>query len=207
MSSRRSRSSNSLRNVQPNIIEAEPYLTHTYRYSGAIANTAGLSITALDILGAAGVYTKTSNSSVVPIFSSFRLRRLKVWATTVSGATPVGSVAVIWQGASTAAATDQMMVATSASISVPLFMDMKPPAMSQAAFWNIESSGVIFSIAPTLANTQLVVDLTLDLKMNTGGFSPVGITVVTAALGDTYYLALDGPGTNELLPVGLSSTF
>lgn len=57
---------------------------------------------------------------------------------------------------------------------------------------------------PAGSIVDLVLDLVLaDLPSTT---TPVTTAVATATIGVTYYLALDGPSTNDLVPVSLFTT-
>ncbi len=184
-------------------LEAEPYMTHTFRFTG---NLSGLtSITNNSILGACGVVGTVLNTSVSYLWASFRIKRLRIWGVSDNGAVPTQNVTLVWQGASQLATTEKVQVVSSASISEPLHLDVRPPPLSQAAFWNIGSANTILSLQPDVGS-YFTIDLTVDLKMFQGGFATSTANVATATVGELYYLALDGPSTNILKPVGLGTT-
>jgi hypothetical protein len=182
-----------------------PY-THTYRFdSGPTVNNVAESITALNLLGAAGVFTSTTNTTVETWYSQVKVLNVRVWSPCIqsySSGTGVGqgNCSIIWAGSEN---DPGMQISdTTNNVSVPAFISTKPPAGSSAAFWNSSAAGGLFYLTATPGS---IVEVTLSLSQQ-GGSSGASINVGTAALGSSYFLALDGPGSNKFAPVGLITT-
>ncbi len=186
--------------------EAEPFLTKTFRFEGTVAPGSPVNITAETILSACGVVGSVTNLDVAQLWASFKIKRLRIWSAPASVSANANTITVVWAGAGTVSNTIKIESDTSISTAVPLYLDLVPPPESAAAFWNIESSGALFQIEQLGTSSPLIVDLTLDLKMNSGGFASHQVGVSTAVVGELYFLALDGPSTNLLVPVALGTT-
>jgi hypothetical protein len=198
-----SKSSGPLRLKPPQLDVAMP-LRHTFRF--ASANLASItSITATDILGAAGVYTQTANSSVVAWYTSFKIHRVRVWAYTTSSdptELPVSISLEFTGGASFGA--NRMYNDISLNSAQPAFLDVVPPKDSSCSFWQNIGSNVMFILTAAQSGIGAAgsVILDLDLSLQTVGDTTGNqIAVATAAAGSSYFLALDGPSSNTLIPV------
>jgi hypothetical protein len=183
-------------------------LRHTFRF--ASANLSSItSISAQDILGAAGVYTSVVNSSVVAWYTSFKIHRVRVWAYTTSSdptELPV-SLSLEFGGGAVGAATfgsNKLYNDVSLNSAQPAFLDVVPPTGSISSFWNQLTTDVMFTltVAQSAIGAAGSVILDLDLSLQTiGDVTGSSIAVSTAAAGSSYFLALDGPSSNTLIPV------
>ncbi len=186
--------------------EPEPYLTKTLRFEGSITPGTPITVTAETLLSACGVVGSVTNLDVSQLFISFRVKRLRVWSAPASVSANANTITLVWSGQGSIANSIELESDTSISTAVPLYLDCTPPAHSQAAFWSVESSGTVFQLEQFGTTSPVVVDLTVDLKMASGGFLTHQVGVSTAVVGELYYLALDGPSTNTLVPVALGTT-
>ncbi len=191
----------------PQIVTGHAY-RKTFRFQGNLQSGTGYQITAQNIIDSLGVVGKVANTSVAELWQSFKLHRVTIWA-----APPTASfteLSLEWEGNSTVAAAEMQVSASSISQSVPLVLDVVPPAGSQAAFWSVEGSGDIFFLSAITAGSSalpIIIDLDLTCKMLDGGFAAAATAVTTCVVGELYYLPLDGVTTHALNPVGLASTF
>jgi len=175
--------------------------THKYRFQSNGNNRE--SVTVGDILGAIGGIG-TSATTVAAIASSFQVQSIQVWAPPASQ----GSVATIlleWSGS--ANSPNVAISDTSSSVTTPARVNSRPPKNSQAAFWqNLSSASEILFLLN--APTGSIIDFTVKFILNndeTLGTAYI-VTVTTAVLNVGYYLALDGPSTNQFRPVALFTT-
>jgi len=183
-------------------------LRHVFRYTAANLSSI-TNITAQDILGSAGVYTLAANSSVVTWYTSFKIHRVRVWAYTTSADPTELPVSISLEfgrgppGAFTFAA-NKMFNDVSLNAAQPAFLDCIPPSGSIASFWNQQTSDIMFTLTSAQSGVgaagSVIIDLDLSLQ-TVGDVSGSSIAVATAALGASYFLALDGPSSNLLVPV------
>lgn len=186
----------------------QPYMpyTHTYRFdSGPTTNNNAEPVTALNLLGAAGVFTSAANSTVETWFCQVKVLNVRIWSPCIqaySSGTGVGqgTCAIFWSGSENDAGT-QISDSTNTT-TVPAFISAKPPEGSSPSFWNSSGAGTMFYITATPGS---IIEVTLCLNQ-LGGSTGASISVTTAALGNSYFLALDGPGSNKFVPVGLVTT-
>jgi len=182
-------------NLPPNI-NLVPQLTRTYRFINTSASLQ--SATVASIIGSLGVFGTVVNSTAVGIASSFKINHLKIWP-------PAGgSAAVEW--ASTEGYTKDEIKDESipTGITVSRSMIFRPPKLSLASFWTndtLTSSNAIFKLLCTVGS---IVDFNVSFTF-VGAFGSIGIPVLSAAVGNMYYLALDTAHT--YVPVNLPTTF
>jgi len=137
-----------------------------------------------------------------------------MWAWTQGVGVPV-SVAVYWNGASSSLgamagfAPNTNSLDTSASPDVPAHVFAVPPKNSAQSFWlggaylSPSASGNQFCQIVCPADTVIDLDVSITIQ---DAQNVTGLSVATAALGAEYWLALDGPTNNNLVPVGLNTT-
>jgi hypothetical protein len=175
-------------------------MTHTFRFVATGAENP--TITSTNIIGALGCMTSVANNTVTPICESFRIKSLSAWAPPPSqGAS--ATVSVEWLGTSQSPAYE--VSDTSNSVTSPAFIHSKPPKESNAAFWQspyLTSVSMFLPIFP--AGT--IIDLEVELIIKDEASDTFTITVATAVLNTMYYLALDGPSSNNLVPQSLTTT-
>jgi hypothetical protein len=187
----------------PPVLEATPRLSHVYRFA-ASANSS-LTITMANLLGAFGGVCTVANSKVQPWASSFRIRSLTIWpAYAASG----NYTFVDWvsAGSSGYVPDTASMINIPDGITVTTALRFKPPRGSLAGHWlnpvTISSSAVVFGCTVKIGSV-----LDLDVEYTLSNISEAGnITVTAGTLGLVYYLALDGPSSNKLVPQGLPTT-
>lgn len=183
----------------PPALLISPKIRHTYRYESAAA--ANNSISVQDIFGAIGGICTASNSLIRPWAGSFKINKVTVWP--AAGAV----VTANWsQGVAVYAEDREVNSIIPSGISVSRRLVSVPPRESLSGDWigsTAPGASNLFSL-----NTQAVgcvVDLDITYTLS-NSFIAGSSTVTTATLATPYYLALDGPGTNNLVPVALPTT-
>ncbi len=159
------------------------------------------SITGQTMAGACGGIAATT-TEVVPWASTIRLRRVTIWPAVGSTA---GIADVTWATDGTLFVKDEFrLTSIPQGVSIDKAVTSVPPKGTLGQFWQTASNtSTIFTIsAPSGSIVDIVVDFTLSNEI-----APTSITVVTAVLGQVYYLYLDGPGSHLLKPEGLPTTF
>jgi len=153
-----------------------------------------------DIGGALGTIATVTNSTVALINETFKVTRVRAWTPPASQGA-AATCSINWIGGSFA--PNKEVSDTSVSVSFPAHIDSKPPVNSSASFWqNVAGSTALFTLAVPSGS---IVDLHVsfiegdDESVNTSA-------VASAVLGHTYYLALDGPASNLLVPQSLTTT-
>jgi hypothetical protein len=93
---------------------------------------------------------------------------------------------------------------TSVSSAFPAHLKSTPPPMSLASFWASVISGA--NLFTLVCPTGTIIDLVVDAILKDDEASSDTINVATAVIGTMYYLSLDGPASNLLVPVSLVTT-
>jgi hypothetical protein len=186
--------------IKPPQLQPYPRTTHTLRFvaTGAEVRQTISSNFIFNALGCLGV----TSTSVQGLWGSLRVKRLRMWSPFLSDA---NYISVEWgsQGVGSAAAI--VVSDNSVSDMAPSFIDTTPPVGALASFWQNageNQSGLFLLTYPEYC----VVDLTVDAVMWNNNGTGSTSTVTSATLGDIYYLALDGPSQNTLVPQGLNTT-
>ncbi len=179
---------------------------HKFRFRCSSA-LAGQAITLANLLGSFGGICTVANSTIRTWCSSFRIRSISAW---LPGGVTGGSnyCFVDWAASGNANFMPDIakVYTVPDGVTVTGHLDFKPPKESLAAFWfntaNLSTTAAVAGITcPAGTIFDLVVDFTLG---NVSG--GVNITVVAGSVGTIYYLALDGPSSNKLVPLGLPTT-
>ncbi len=190
---------NSLKTIRPPQFSPNIQYSHKFRFSASSAKTA-YAVTIANLFGVAGVFTKTANSTVCPVNASFKLTSVSVWGPITATGTPV-TVTVEWLGANNSPNKD--VSDTSVTNSFAAYLTTKPPRNSIASFWQVATaSSTIFLLT---CPSGSVIDVTMNLIMADQSTALQTVNVTTAAVGQSYYLALDHP-TAQLVPVSLTTT-
>jgi len=171
---------------------------HTFRFLAADDFTG--SITNSNIGGALGTICTVALTTCTLINESFKVKNVSMWSPpSMQG--DATTVSINWIGSSFA--PNKEYSDTSVSVSRPAQIHCKPPPLSSASFWQSAGSGTgLFNlVAPK--GTVIDINLTIVEGDDEENFAA---TTVAAVLGNTYYLALDGPVTNLLVPVSLATT-
>lgn len=189
-----------LRTTLPPNLQTTPNVSHTYRFQAN--SSAAVAISMANVLGAIGGICTVANSKVNTWASSFRLKSLHIWGAPTTSAAKVD---VAWSAGESAQVPDEEHDATlPGGIAVTSCLRFEPPARSLAGFW-LESSDSAATLFTMTVPTGSVVDLRLEYRLS-NVFPGVQATVAAGTLGTVYYLALDGPSSNTLRPVGLPTT-
>lgn len=187
-------------NRGPGRINSTPTLRHVFRYAAASSTT--VAVTNIDIFGALGVIGTVVNSTVKCWAGSFKINRVILYPiSTTTNAT----VDLIWSaGANSYTKDEDWMMSVPQGMTGPCSLTCVPPVGSEASFWQSNfSSGVLFNI---IAAGGMIVDFDVSFTLVNVQTSGIITGFTTVALGQVYYLALDGRATNVLRPVGLTST-
>lgn len=185
------------RNVNPPQILSNVVKNHTFRYLASSGFSGAIS--AQMILGAMGTICTTTNSVVTFINESFKVNRISMWAPPASQGAAT-TVSVNWIGSMFS--PNKEVSDTSVSVSHNSQLHCKPPPLSSASFWQPISGNNVFSL---VAPAGTVIDINVSIVE--GDDEVIGTAnVATGVLTHTYYLALDGPTSNLLVPVSLATT-
>jgi hypothetical protein len=185
----------------PPQIEVTPIIKgHVFRFrvNSTFAGTVGIG----GLLGACGGICTTTNSALRHVASSIKIHSLRAW-------TPAGSASasLSWgPGASAGFTPDSAKdIATPDGVTNSQCVVAVPPRDCLAAMW----------MNPTISagSTVLVMGFTtgtiLDLKVSfslSNVYATFTDTITTGVLGTYYYLALDGPASNKIRPLGVPTT-
>jgi hypothetical protein len=118
----------------------------------------------------------------------------------MAGSVPA-TLAISWNGGPVFV-TNAEVSDTSVSAAYPAHLLARPPKNSNAAFWQTNSGNSIFVL--TIPN-DTVIDLSVDLVMS-DQTDVATQSASSAATSNQYFLALDGPGSNVLVPQSLNTT-
>jgi hypothetical protein len=176
-----------------------PTFTKTHRFYNTSA--ASVTISVLELIGALGGIGTVVNSVVTHWTTSFRIVHLKVYP---SVSTTIATNTVVeWNfGLSGSTPDECISVVTPGGVIVAApCLVFKPPAKSLASDWmdvSISSTNIfnIFNL-PNASVLDLTVETTLPVVFSA---SVLTSTVATAIVGQPYYLALDGPASNKIIP-------
>jgi hypothetical protein len=178
-----------------------------FETTAAVAGTNGI-ITATDVFGALGVIGKVSNTSVVALATSFRLRKITIWP---SGSTSGGVVASMSWASDDDHDPDMRysQYRPAGIVGSPCAFSSTPPKKSVSGLWMRDSVAVanVALFYVDISGTGSILDLELDFTLPTDELSAQTITVTTAVVGKFYRLYLNKvAGANTLKPVEFTST-
>lgn len=188
----------------PPILNTTVRTNHVFRFR--VNSTCNLTAVGLGgVLGAMGVVGKTA-TSVSTIHSAARLRSIKVWMPALSSA---NTFFIDWVGTVIAGITPDMSTETSVpdGVTITGCMTAKPPKGSLAREWL--NAGSLSSLAQAIFTVNSPAGAIIDFHVEgciSNTVATQTITVATAAVGTFYYLALDGPSSNKIIPQGLLTT-
>ncbi len=170
---------------------------HKFRFaaSGALSIVGPTGAT---ILGALGTVCTVTNTTVAQFNKSFRIRSIEAWAP--GSATPA-TLTLIWIGLANSPNVE--VSDTSITASFPAHIKTSPPPESSAWLWQVTGATQVFFIT---GPTGTVLDLDVDYIETDQTFAASTQAVSVGVLSQCYYLALDGPTSNLLVPVALTTT-
>lgn len=184
---------------QPQMLETNVRLTHRYRF--AVTSAFAGAVTFTDIAGAMGTFGTVTNTTVVAWIASLRIKRVEMWTPPPSqGATATCSID--WFSTNQQPAME--FSDTSVSTAIPAHVRCVPPAKSLAAFW--QAAGNAANAFELVAPAGTIIDIHVDGILIDADDVGVTYAVATAVIGKPYYLSLDGPASNLLVPVSMVTT-
>lgn len=191
----------------PPQISTSPMVSHTFRYASDSTGYASTLSVADFLLGAGGICT-TANSTIRAFFSAMRLRAIEIWSPPASQGGNV-SCYVEWstEGYSGAPfSRNTYFDSTTVSTAYPAHLLAKPPRTVTAGNWLQWQSGFNPTICSISVPPGSIVDVHITLSFAADLELTPTASIATGSAGYTYYLALDGPTTNHLVPVALGTT-
>jgi hypothetical protein len=194
----------------PRSIPVWPIMRVVLRFSNTAACPIGNGlIYADDIFGAIGVYGRVTNTSVTPIATSFRIRKVTMYvAPSSSGAVLAHLVFLDTADRVPDTVSNDAMPPT--YYGEPYVLVGVPPKNSSASLWYKNTgtfSTAIFGV--DVSTTGTVLDLELDFTLSSDVAASDTITVATAVVGKFYRLPLNKTSTSGGIlwnPVTVSST-
>jgi len=184
----------------PKQLNTTPQLSHCFRFRSTAPVSAV--ITTKMVACACGGIATVANNTFTAWASSYKIKKLVVWAP--SSTTSVSLTDVAWYTGTSGQSKDQ-----TATNSVPLGITNSsvstflPPPKSLCGDWILSSQTA--NLFEVILDKGCVIDLHVDYTLS-NVISPVAQAVAVAVLGTVYYLALDGPISNLLVPVSLPTT-
>jgi len=186
---------------KPPQISSNVIVRHKFRFTNT-GTTSAIPIYTTELISAMGCMGTVTNSTVTAFFLSARLIKVEAWANTSASNASAG-VLLKWGSNNNYTGTREVSDLTN-NPSAPAHIIARPPKESMPAFWfNAQSSFNIFTIGIAPGG---IIDVSLEGVLSDQDLAPLSVAVATAVVGTTYYLALDGPATNQFVPVGLVST-
>jgi len=193
-------SKSSMPSLPPTLQVAPPLRRVTYRY--LVETSGSYAITVHTMLGALGGICTAANSKVNSWSASFKIRKVTVWPPSTS--TPV-SCSLTWTAGSVGQVPDEIKDGTiPEGITSTKALVFQPPARSLCGYW-IDSTDVTSTLFDVLSAAGAVIDLMVDYRL-CASLTSVQSTIAAGTLGTVYYLALDGPASNKIVPTSLPST-
>jgi len=187
---------------KPPQVKLNPEYKHKFRFNTNSSNSlVDYSITPNMILGAMGAICTVTNSAVSSCFGSFRINSIEMWGPYQGSGNPA-STSVDWYGYQNS--PNRVVSDSTVSESRPAHILTTPPRGSLASFWQTSGTNTLFDIT---CPVQGIVDLNVSFIQCDGNDNvPTNISIANGTLQEMYYLALDGPTSNKLTPVYLSTT-
>jgi hypothetical protein len=186
----------------PPRIDTTVYYKHVFRYQFNTTQS-GVGITGQMMAGAFGGVCTVANLTLGCWTSTIRIKKLVLWPSVTTSASPVE---ISWRGPVTQIRKDTSPIVTMpAGITMEQKLVSAPPKGSFCDDWislNDLGSQQLFVVTGN-AGSVLDVHVAGTLGNNITRYN-LGIT--TGTQGSNYYTALDGPGANHILPVGLPTT-
>jgi hypothetical protein len=188
----------------PPMIQLTPIVKHVFRFR-VTSTVNGTNVGVGGILGALGNIA-SATTTLRNLATAFRIHSVKLWLP--GGSTGINSY-IDWSNSATFGISPDYAIdkTTPDGITDTGVLVFKPPAKSLAGYWlanSISGGSGVFAVT-ALAGSILDLEVSYCLA-NVYGTSSVTITG-PATVGNMYYLALNGPATNTIQPVGLTTIF
>jgi len=180
--------------------DASGHFRRKMRYAASTAGTNAVGVTINDLFGALGGTCTTTNSTLTCWFSSVKINSVCIFM--VGGSN--GSV--IWNSPTTGIGRDtEPNTSIVSNTTQPHCIKSTPPRASMSGDWinsTLTSTTLLFTcVVPQGA----VVDVSIEMTLS-NSYTPQQVVIGTGLNGNPYYLALDGPTTNNLRPIDLPTT-
>ncbi len=172
---------------------------HTWRYIVVVAQATPNTIS-FNELGNLLVFNNNSTVTSYQIFDAVRCLKVEVWAPSF-GSTSIttGECSVEFSGTTAGAVGSSRRVADrSASMDRPAHVCLSPDPMSQAGQWQTTAGGSIICFGITCTAGATIAVTLLHRITDTTRVQSV-TTTNPGTVGQLYYLALDGPASNNFV--------
>jgi len=198
---RRSRGRFAFGSRLPPQIDAVLVVGHRYRFVTSV--TGIYNVTPAMLFGVCGGFCTIANSQHRSWAGTIRAKRVTLFLPSVTSGT--NSADVVWLSNDLNRSRDsEELNSTPTGITNCNSMTSVPPGKTAQQLWFTSSAtGASFLSLSVVVGTIIDLDLTFTLNCN---FTGAANTIAVGMLGNTYYLALDGPASNKLIPVGLPTT-
>jgi len=186
----------------PPVLNTVITANHTFRFrAGALVS--GRGITGEMLAGACGGVCTVANSTVSCWASSIRIHKVTVWP----GLGGTTLTEVVWYSPVTSVEKDKSQVSSiPTGVVVPERpIVSSPPRGTLAGSWLAVVPLISTAIFGITCPSGSLVDVSLSWTM-TNNLAGQDLGVVAGVLKTTYYLPLDGPGSNQLVAVGVPTT-
>jgi len=184
----------------PPTLQLTPSVNQTFRFS--VTSTGVYPVTVGNLLAVCGNVASTV-LLVKSVCASLKLNRVTMWPGTVTGGASVAQL--WWNSGESGQVPDEFRDGSIPSgVTVTKALTFEPPAKSLASYWIgvVDSAAVVFTLE---ADAGAIVDVHITGRL-CNVFSSFGTAVASATLGTFYYLSLDGPASNKIVPIGLPTT-
>ncbi len=190
----------------PPALETTPKVHHRYRFRSTTA-LAGQSITFANLVGALGSICTVAATKVRTWASSIKIDWVKIWLPgNVTGGPDYCFIDWAASGNINFVPDYSKIMTLPDGVSVTGHLTFAPPKESLASMWlntaNLSASGAVLGITCPVGS---IIDISMMYTLGnvSGGLD---VTIASGSVGTIYYLALDGPSSNKLVPLGLPTT-
>jgi hypothetical protein len=180
-------------------------LTHVFRYF--VATTAApVSVSVQDMLGALGGICSVGNSLLKPWSSSFRIHSVTAYPSTAAAA-PNENFCALWWNAGPSFQQKDVEESKDVPQGVTMTAPVRftPPGKTLAGDWLACTATGSTNLFSMFVSAGSIIDLHVSFTLS-NQFIPATMTIGTGTLGTIYYLALDGPSSNTIVPAHLPTT-
>lgn len=166
-----------------------PQIKHSQRLRYVVTTSAALAfqVTFANVLD--GIIVATTTTSAKQLFDQVKIRAVEVWAagTTLSSNATPATVSVTFNG-DQVGASGSARVFSDTSVSIePAHIRATPDKMSQAAQWQANGAGNVFTVTAPLG---AIIDVDVSFR-NDDSAPSNSAAVVAAVAGEVYYRGLD----------------
>ncbi len=194
--------SNTLQSFPPKIpqLRTNVGLRHTFRYRASSALST-VSIQDQQVLAALGTVCTVLNTTVAVLAKTYRFKRIEMWAPVVTNGTPVTLTVEFSQ----TLGPNREFSDTAISQNMPAHLKILPSQLkdSTVMFWKTYTSASAMVLS---CPAGTIIDIEVEYILDDDAAILPLVSVAAGTLAFLYFLALDGPSTNLLVPVGLQTT-